>query len=418
MSNNAPNKVLNSTLYKTYGVKGWDVIGAPKDYPGGGIIYELFPKPSLVKCPICGKPHDSVSVTKKGEHVREIRTTNTGAHKAYLKIHIPRLYCKTCNKTRQIDISSISRPFVSYSKQIELDIIVGFKFSSISGVAEKNQISWDIAFGAIDNFLSKKNVSKRYQNLLYISIDEKAYQKGHKYVTVVMNSINHEIVFVGDGKGKEALIPFWALLGKRRAKKIQAVAIDMSPAYISAVKEHLPHASIIFDHFHVVKAINAFLVILFLSILRSAPKNVVKGKKFLLLKGREHLNQDRDEGIKLKELLLLNADLYKGYLLKEDIRLIWKCSSKAEASKILKGWINKTKYSLNYRLVQMGKFLKKHSEGILAWYDHPITSSGIEAMNTKIKSVLVRAYGYRNIDFMKLVILHINHIGVGYKCPM
>jgi transposase len=417
MSTQKPLPALNSVLNKTYGVKGWNVVRCPQDYPGGGVIYEIVPKDELIKCSICGAPHDSVTVIKKGEHVRDIRTTNTSSHKAYLKVHIPRLLCRHCNKTRQIDISSISRNYVSYTKQLELDIVTSFKYSSISGLSEKLNISWDIAYGAIYNFLSKKNVTKRFRNLEYISIDEKSYRKGHEYVTVVINSLNHEVLYVGETKGAQALDDFWVLLGKRRAKKIKAVAIDMSPAYISAVEQHLPLAKIVFDHFHVVKVLNDYLKILMASILMLAPKEVTKGNKFLLLKGRNNLNEKKGEAEKLSALLYLNQDLCKGYLLKEDIRRIWECDSKNKAAVTLLDWIDKTRYSLNFRLVNMGKFLEKHAEGILNWFDHPITSSGIEAMNTKIKSVLVRAYGYRNKPFMKLVILHINHIGVGYKCP-
>lgn len=64
------------------------------------------------------------------------------------------------------------------------------------------------------------------------------------------------MVFVGDGKGSDALEPFWQRLRRHRKVKIEAVAIDMSPAYIKAVRENLKEAVIVFDHFHVVKLFN------------------------------------------------------------------------------------------------------------------------------------------------------------------
>jgi transposase len=97
--------------------------------------------------------------------------------------------------------------------------------------------------------------------------------------------------------GIEALRPFWALLG-RRARNIERVVIDMSPAYIKAVSENLPHAFIVFDHFHVHRMANSMVDDLrryLFNLFPRADKNILRGSRFLLLKNEENLNEERHE---------------------------------------------------------------------------------------------------------------------------
>ncbi len=105
--------------------------------------------------------------------------------------------------------------------------------------------------------IQKRNLQKRYSKLKLnklkkIAIDEISIGKGCKYQTIVLDLITGAVVFVGDGKGADAPDPFWKRLKPRSAKKIKAVAIDMSPAYISAIQYNLPDADIVFDHFHII----------------------------------------------------------------------------------------------------------------------------------------------------------------------
>ena len=145
-----------------------------------------------------------------------------------------------------------------------------------------------------------------------LAIDEIAIFKGHRYLTVVMDLESGCVVFVGDGKGADALLPFWKRLSRSQAK-ISAVAIDMSAAYIDAVRTHLPKAAIVFDHFHVVKAFNEKLSALRRDLYREAldqhQKQVLKGTRWLLLKNPENLDSSRDEAQRLADALAVNKPL-------------------------------------------------------------------------------------------------------------
>ena len=130
--------------------------------------------------------------------------------------------------------------------------------------------------------------------------------KGHRYLTIVLDLESGAVVFVGNGKGADALKPFWKRLRPSGAR-IQAVAMDMSGAYRSAVATHLPKAKIVFDRFRVIKLFNEKLSDLRRELYREATdvqqKKVLKGARWLLLKNPENLDVEKDEKRRLKEAL-------------------------------------------------------------------------------------------------------------------
>ncbi len=158
-----------------------------------------------------------------------------------------------------------------------------------------------IWFGDVIKEIQKRDLTRRFsrpclKNVKRIAIDEISVLKGHRYLTVVLDMETGAVIFVGDGKGGDALDPFWKKL--RRAKaRVKAVAMDMSPAYISAVLEHLPKATIVFDHFHVIKLFNDKLSDLRRDLYREAKgklrKAVLKGTRWLLLKNPENLDAQK-----------------------------------------------------------------------------------------------------------------------------
>lgn len=123
--------------------------------------------------------------------------------------------------------------------------------------------------------------------LKQIAIDEINIGKGHRYLTIVLNLLTGAVVFVGEGKGVDSLKIFWKRLRRAHAK-IQAVATDMSAAYILAVREIIPTAVHVFDHFHVVKLFNdklsAFRRQLYHEASSDRERRILKGTRWLLLK--------------------------------------------------------------------------------------------------------------------------------------
>ena len=185
----------------------------------------------------------------------------------------------------------------------------------------------------------------------------------------------------------------------------------MSAAYRSAVSTYLPKATIVFDHFHVIKLFNDKLSNLRRSLYHQAEadqKQVLKGSRWLLLKTPENLDADKNEEQRLEEALALNQPLATAYYMKEDLRRFWEQPGERFATVFLDDWLRRAEASGVKMLQQMAKTLAAHRSGLLAYYDVMIRSGPIEGTNNKIMTMKRQAYGFRDREFFKLKILAIH----------
>jgi transposase len=255
--------------------------------------------------------------------------------------------------------------------------------------------------------LTKHYSKPRLKEVRYIAIDEFAVQKGHKYMTVVMDLETNRVLFVGEGKSAETLKPFWKKV-RGSGAKIQAVATDMWPAFIDAVTRNLPNARLIFDRFHITKMINDALSRLRKQLYHDETalnkRSVIKGVRWLLLKREDNLNDEKNERERLHQVLELNKPLAIAYYLKEELRLLWMQESIGKAKDFFGKWVAKAYASGIPVLKKVANSLLAHRTGIFSWYRHPISTGPLEGMNNKIKVLKKQAYGYRDKEFFKLKI--------------
>jgi transposase len=255
--------------------------------------------------------------------------------------------------------------------------------------------------------LRRHYASPSLKGVRQIAIDEISIGRGHRYLTLVLDLETGAVLFVGDGKGADSLLPFWRRLRPSKAK-IEAVAIDMSAAYISAVWDNLPNAAIVFDRFHIVKLMNDKLTQLRRDLYRQAVddlgKRALKGIRWLLLKHPDNLDDERGERERLREALELNESLAIGYYLKEDLRQIWEQNSKSQAERFLRDWIARARSAGIRALSEMATTLERHAWGITSWYDYPISTGPLEGTNNKIKTMQRQHYGLRDEEFRRLKI--------------
>lgn len=400
-----------SILYHHFGIRGYR--HERTDFIDGKMIFRISQDRDRLQCPTC----DSYNVQTRGSKERTFRTNSTGRHPVEIVFAVPRVECRNCMDFRYVKIK-FANPRKSYTKPFERQVLDLSLLMTIKDVALHLGVSWDLVKDIQKRNLKKRYAKPRLRDLEQIAIDEISIGKGHKYLTVVMDLQSGAVVFVGDGKGADALNPFWRRLKSSRAQ-IAAVAIDMSPAYTKAVKEHLPNAVLVYDHFHVVKLFNERLDNFRRKLYRDASqttKGILKGIRFLLLKNPENLNQERDEEKRLQKALSINEPLNLVYYMKEELRYLWKQNSLRQASVLLEDWINRARASGVSMLKKFAATLEKHREGILAYYKYPISTGPLEGTNNKIKTLKRQAYGYRDMEFFKLKIKGIHeskHVLVG-----
>jgi transposase len=157
---------------------------------------------------------------------------------------------------------------------------------TIKDVALHLGVHWSVIKEIDRRDLGRRFHHIRLADLKQLAIDEISIGKGQRYLTVVLDLESGAVVFIGDGKSADALRPFWRKLKASRAK-VEAVAVDLLPAYTLAVRTHLPDAVIVYEHFHLVKLLNEKLSDLRHPLQREAEdsqKEVLKGTRWLLLK--------------------------------------------------------------------------------------------------------------------------------------
>jgi transposase len=393
-----------SLLYHGFGLTGYR--SCSQRFEDGQVIFRIDKPRERLRCSCCG----SDQVWVQGGVERTFRTVPIGAKPVLLQFKVPRVRCFACGKVRQIKLG-FADPKKHYSRAFERYVLELSRHMTIQDVAEHLQVSWDTVKEVQARSLQQRFGKPKLHKLKQIAIDEIALGKGHHYLTVVLNLLTGAVVFVGDGKGAEALEPFWRRLRRARAK-IVAVATDMSAAYIRAVRDNCRRAVHVFDHFHVIKLFNdklsAFRRDLYHQLSSAHDRKLLKGTRWLLLKNPENLDAERNEQRRLEEALRLNAPLATAYYLKEDLRQIWSQPNKRTARRVLKDWLARARASGIRMLMQMADTLGSYQEGILAYYEYPISTGPLEGTNTKIQAMKRQAYGFRDREFYKLKILGIH----------
>jgi transposase len=395
-----------SLLYHTQNIIGY--VYERTYYEEGTCIFQIHPQERLVRCPVCGS-HD---VQSRGSVERTIMLVPTGTRKNYARLNIPRVYCPVCKKLRQIEPGFADR-YRPYSRPFERYVRDLCRIMTISDVARWLDIPWTTVKEIHKCYLNEEYGEPSLKRLSSLAIDEISIGKGHKYLTVVLNLETGAVVFVGEGKGTESLEPFWKRLGKRRYR-IRSVAIDMSAAFTKAVRENLPKATLVYDHFHVVKLYNEKLSDLRREVYRTTKdadeKKLLKGTRWLLLKNPENLDEKRGEVSRLSRALSANEPLMKAYYLKEALRHLWSHGSLKEAEKAFDAWLEMAKGSGVGMLEKFAQTLKDHGEGILNYHKCPISTGPLEGTNTKIRVLQRRAYGFRDHEYLKLRIYALHEI--------
>lgn len=393
-----------SLLYHGLGIRGYRY--SKTEFREGGIVFHMTQDLSKCRCSACG----AAEVSPRGQVERPFRALPLGSKAVTVRLAIPRVQCQACGRIRQVSVD-FAEPRRTYTKSFARYVLELSRWMTIQDVAHHLGVSWDLV-----KEIQKQNLQFRYgkpklKHLRQIAIDEISVGKGHRYVTLVLDLESGAVVHVGQGKGGDALQAFWRRLRSSGAK-IEAVATDMSPAYIDAVTEHLPKATLVFDRFHVIKLFNDKLSNLRRELYRETTnllhKQVLKGTRWLLLKRPEHLDPKRNEAARLEEALRLNQPLATAYYLKEDLAEVWEQEDGEQAERFLLDWIAQAEESGIRILKDFAKTLRLHAWRILAWYDYPISTGPLEGTNNKIKTMKRQAYGFRDQEFLKLKIYAIH----------
>ena len=249
-----------------------------------------------------------------------------------------------------------------------------------------------------------------------VALDEFALHRGQRYATVALEPETRRVLWVGRGRGREDVRPFFELLGPEGRAALEAVVMDMNGAFEAEVRAQCPHTAIVYDLFHVVakygsEVVDRVRVDETNRLSRAAPDNphttalrrVIKGARWLLLRNRAHVTKPTDR-VRLRELLTANKALFTVYVLKDDLKHLWDYTYVGAAQRFWHEWYRRARRSQIPALVRFAERLKSYLPGILAHCRYPLHTSVLEGVNNKIKVLKRMAYGYRDEDYFFLKI--------------
>ena len=316
------------------------------------------------------------------------------------------MHCRDCGSHARERLDFCPRQGVSYTKWLAKFVLALRADMSISAVAKHTGLHWQTVKDIEKIYLARKYARVRLGSVRRLGIDEVYLGHAFGFITVVRNLDNGSVLFIGKGKGGDALEPFKRRL-RSKAKQIKAVTIDMSNAYAAWLAQVLPGAEIVYDHFHVIKLMNERMDALrrnTMNKLAQEQKRELKGKRFLFLRNQENLSAEAAQ--ELKKLRFEYEDLGTASLMKEYLRNIYKLADTIDTARTaFTLWCEKAEASTVKCLKQMAKTIRKRIDGLLAFWKHDkITNASQEGFNNKIGWLTRQAYGYRDEQFLHLKI--------------
>ena len=367
------------------------------------IWIELLPVPDRVKrCTGCGEEVSEVHDSQE-RWVRDLPILGTTT---WLCVHRCRVKCPRCGpKLEQLDwLARYSR----VTRRLAESVARLCQVLAIKHVAEYFGLHWGTVKAIDKAYLQETLGPVDLSDLEVIAMDEFAIQKGHRYATVIIEPTMKRVLWVGRGRGREDIRPFFEQLGPEGRNRLKAVAMDMNPAYEEEVRYQCPLVEIVYDLFHVVakysrEVIDRVRVDEANKLKNDKPaRKVVKGSRWLLLRNRENVN--RKDRVKLDELLRANRKLMTVYVLKDDLKHLWDYTYLGAARNFWKQWYNRAIRSRIEPLKKFARNLKRRIDGVLAHCRWPLHTSLLEGINNKIKVIKRMAYGFRDDDYFFLKI--------------
>jgi transposase len=335
-------------------------------------------------CSRCGQTGSQLQIHDR--RVKRWRHLDLGRTRCVIECELRRLRCRDCGV--HLEAVPWARPGAAHTRDFE-DVVAWLaQQMAKTPIAGLLRIAWDTVGQIVQRVVSERLDETRLEGLVAIGVDEISYRRHHRYLTSVVDHHGGGIVWCAPGRNSETLQGFFELLGERR-HSIRAVSIDMSGGYEKAIRQALPHADVCFDPFHVVRlaqrAVDQVRRDEWNAHERShTPKGRwIKGTRWSLLKAPA--KQKPEQLALLAEVQHANKALYRAFLLKEELRLIYQLERPALAEKHLDAWLDWASRSRLEPFVKLARTIRLHRHGILAAIRLRLTNGRLEGLNSRIR---------------------------------
>lgn len=345
------------------------------------------------------------------------RHLDLGPWEVYLRARLRRFYCPRCEA-----VVTEAAPWAEHASSFtrEFEDVVSFftQQTSKTVVSRVMKIAWPTVGTIVRRTVARRGTPLSQRKLRRLGVDEISYRRHHKYLTLVADHETGQVVWGGEGKSTKTLDGFFDALGEQGRKGVELVSLDMSAAFIGSVRKNLPHATLVFDPFHVVKLANGAVDKVRRSQVRALKGEVeagaVKQTRWLLLKAPENLKPD--ERLRLSLLGRANRPLYRAYLLKEALRHVYAARTAQGARRRLNAWLAWACRSRLPSFAKLARTLRDYRDGIIAAVEHGLSNGRLEGLNSKVRLLSHRAFGFHSAEAL-LALVYLCCSGINVPLP-
>jgi len=381
----------------------WEIADVRLDKPSSIVHVELTHESGIRwKCPCCER---SLSTYDHVEE-RRWRHLDTCQYETWLHARIPRVKCPE-HGVKQVRVSW-AEPGSRFTLLFEAHAIDVLESCEVVSAACKILgISWEQAWNVIDRAVERGKARKRPHNMARVGADEKAFKKGHSYMTIVCDIDQATVEYVSDGRKKESLAGFFQGLSEAQRGAIQAIAIDMHEPYVQAIREELPLADdkIVHDRFHVMQhateAVDKTRRREHKELSEEGDDRLAR-TKYLWLTSQENLSATQRE--RFDDVFALHLKTAKAWGFKELLREMWDHATPDDAREFFRNWYQRVIHGNLEPMKKVARMIKSRLTQVVSYCQHRITNAVAEGLNSKIMSIKRRARGFRNPENFKIAI--------------
>jgi transposase len=344
----------------------------------------------------------------EGEHkvhdtqIKRLRHLNFFQHECYLEVRVPRVKLPD-GKVALVEPDWVGK-LAGFTLLFEALVLMLAQQMPFAAVARTIGESWHRVHAICRRYVDLALAGADLSGLSSLTIDETSYRRGHSYLTLVADADARKVVFVSKGRGADNIAGFVQHLRAHNGApdNITAACIDMSPAFIKGVTDHLPKATITFDKFHVVAHASQAVDQMRRTEQRTDP--TLKGLRWALLKDKSKLSPDQARDLDRLVVQFTTKRTARAWLYREQLRDILDRRQFNIVSAMLAQWCTNVMRSKVEPMKQVATMIRTHFDGIVAWTRSRQTNGFIEAINGLFQAAKRKARGYTRLQTMKTVL--------------
>jgi transposase len=364
-------------------------------------VYLAHAEGARFACAECGVEH---SVYDHAEE-RQWRHLDSCQFRTLLHARAPRVHCPDHGvRQARLPWAEPGSRFTLLFEALAIDVLLS---TDVKKAATLLGLTWDEAWHIMERAVVRGRAAKARALPETIGVDEKAIAKGHRYMTLVCDLKQGNVEYIGEERREASLRAYFEAFTPEQRAALQAISLDMWPAYINACRQDVPGADdkMVFDRFHIMRhAVDAVDTVSKREhrALLEAGDTTLSKSKYLWLYSEENVpakSRERFDALKGAQLKTARA-----WALKEALRELWECRREDEAREFWHRWYFWATHSRLRPVIDAAKMIASHLRNVLTYYRHRISNAMAEGLNSKIATIQKRACGYRNAAHFKIAV--------------